>query len=55
MWENWLMNASKERTVSGNIIAPGFVQMIEWLSEGWNEMISNELIINSLKYCGNNS
>jgi hypothetical protein len=50
-WNDWFIFGDKKLTVHGNMVSPGYVKVIEWLSEIWNDFDSNT-VIESFRKCG---
>ena len=50
-WMNWYINDVKSFTNQGNLRSPGYIKVIEWLSEIWSNFDVN-LIRDSFDSCG---
>ena len=49
-WQNWLINEEKSFTPAGNIRSPGYAQVINWISEIWDQL-SPEIVRDSFDRC----
>ncbi|CAF0774012.1 unnamed protein product [Brachionus calyciflorus] len=50
-WQNWLINEERTITPAGNIRSPGYIQVINWISEIWDQLDSG-IIRDSFDRCG---
>ena len=51
-WNKWFIFDKKNFTPNGNLKSPGYVKVIDWMSEIWSEFDKNT-IIQSFRKCGN--
>ena len=51
LWDDWMMNAPKSHTKSGNLKSPGYAKVILWISQIWYQLDTN-LLVSSFDKCG---
>jgi hypothetical protein len=50
-WNDWFIFDEKRLTVHGNMVSPGYTQVIKWMSDIWEEFDSS-MIEESFRKCG---
>ncbi|CAF0915134.1 unnamed protein product [Brachionus calyciflorus] len=50
-WNDWYINGEHSETAAGNLRSPGYVNLINWISEIWRNF-DEDLIRDSFDSCG---
>ena len=53
LYDQWLSDGIHHYTEAGNMKAPSWKRIVEWILEAWSDL-STECIVNSFKCCGLN-